>query len=154
MKKIFLITFLIAFAFLSCKAQKNTITSSEPTINGISFLGNNVSLLTQHLGLPISIEDYYFEMNDVNSKKYNYNGILFYVINNKIDSFEITNNSYSFTSNNIKIGNNIAVLQAIYPLSFANKKNNGITLPFSNIDKFIIISYKNDLIEKIAVHDY
>ncbi len=153
MKKIILSLFIISIS-LSCNAQDNTINSSEPTINGVNFLGNNVSLLMQHLGQPNSIEDFYFEMNDVNSKKYNYNGILFYVINNKIDSFEITNNSYSFTSNNIKIGNNIAILQAIYPLSFTNKKNNGITLPFSNIDKFIIISYKNDLIKKIAVHGY
>jgi hypothetical protein len=93
-------------------------------------------------------------MEEVNSKKYNYNGILFYVINNKIDSFEITNNNYSFTSNNLKIGNSISIIQTIYPLSFTNKKNNGITLPFNNIDKFIIISYNNNLIEKIAVYDY
>jgi hypothetical protein len=153
MKKIIIIFTFIVVNY-SCKAQNNSIASSQATINGISFLGNNVSLLTQHLGQPVSIEDYYFEMEEVNSKKYNYNGILFYVINNKIDSFEITNNNYSFTSNNLKIGNSISIIQTIYPLSFTNKKNNGITLPFNNIDKFIIISYNNNLIEKIAVYDY
>lgn len=153
MKKIILIFSLLVISY-SCKAQNNTINSSELTINGIKFLGNITNLITQHLGQPNSIEDYYFEMKDVMSKKYNYDGILFYIIDNKVDSFEIISDNYTFTINNIKIGNNIGTLQGIYPLSFTNKNNNGFTLPCSDIDKFIIISYRNNLIEKIALYDY
>ena len=88
MKRIILIFSLFVISY-SCKAQKNTINSSESTINGIDFLGNNVALVIQHLGQPNTIEDYFFEMDDVMSQKYNYNGLLFYIVNSKVVSFEI-----------------------------------------------------------------
>ena len=155
MKKIILIFSLLIISY-SCKAQdRNTINSNELTINGVNYLGVNISLLTQNLGQPFTIEDYYFEMDDVMSKKYNYKGILFYIVNNKVNSFEITGSSYSFTNHNIKIGGNIETLKTIFPLSYKNVVKNGLTLPLSDIDEFIVISYNDNLIiEKIALYSY
>ena len=67
MKEIILIFSLLLMSF-TCKAQDNSINSSELTINGVNFLGNNVNLVTEHFGQPNSIEDYYFEMDKVMSK--------------------------------------------------------------------------------------
>jgi len=154
MKKIILILSVIVISY-SCKAQKNTINSSESTINGINFLGNSVSLVTQHLGQPNTIEDYFFEMDDVMSQKYNYNGILFYIVNSKVDSFEITGNNYAFTSNNIKVGDNISTLQSIYPLSFANKGTDWLGLPFDDIDMYTTFFFNiNNQITMIRLGSY
>jgi len=86
MKKLILI-FSILTANYSCKAQSDVIKYNNVTINSVNYLGKNVSLVTQNFGLPNSIEDYYFEMQDVMTKKYKYNGILFYIVNNNVDSF-------------------------------------------------------------------
>jgi hypothetical protein len=155
MKKIILIICLITIS-ISCKAQDNTIHSNEITINGTQFFGNDVSLVTQYFGLPDSEEDYYYEMQEVMSRKYIYNGILFYIVNSKVDSFEITGSNYAFTSNNIKVGDNISTIQSIYPLSYANKKSNGLMLPFEDMDLFFVISFNNstNLIDKIALYSY
>ena len=154
MKRIILIFSLFVISY-SCKAQKNTINSSESTINGIDFLGNNVALVIQHLGQPNTIEDYFFEMDDVMSQKYNYNGLLFYIVNSKVVSFEITANNYAFTSNNIKVGDNISTLQSIYPLSFATKGTDWLGLPFDDIDMFSTIFFNsNNHITKIRLGSY
>lgn len=155
MKKIILIIYLTLVS-ANCKAQNNTIHSSEITINGTQFFGKEVSLVTQHFGQPNTIEDYYFEMDDVMSQKYNYNGIIFTAINNRTYSFEITGSNYTFTSNNIKVGDNISTLQSIYPLSYANKNNGGLALPLEDMDLFFVISFNNStgLINKIAIYSY
>jgi hypothetical protein len=155
MKKIILIFSVIVISY-SCKAQDNNINSNETTINGNNFLGNNVSLITQHFGQPNSIEDYYHEMDDVTIYKYVYDNIIFTTNNNITYSFEITGNNYVFTSNNIKVGDNIQTLQSMYPLSFINKSLEGLVLGFNDIDMFIVISYNsnNNLIDKIAMYSY
>jgi len=153
MKKIILIIYLTLVS-ANCKAQNNTIHSSEITINGTQFFGKEVSLVTQHFGQPNSVEDYYFEMDDVMSQKYNYNGIIFTAINNRTYSFEITGSNYTFTSNNIKVGDNISTLQSIYPLSYTNKTNNNLTIRFNDIDRFIIIFFSSNQITKIRLGSY
>lgn len=155
MKKIIIIISLIAVSF-SCKAQDNTIHSSELTINGIHFFGNNVTLVTQNFGQPNTIQDYYYEMQDVMSQKYIYNGIIFTIINNKVYSYEITGNNYVFTNHNIKVGDSIETLSLIYPLSYANRSDKGLALTFDDMDRFVIIVFNStsNLITKIALYSY
>lgn len=150
MKKRILIFSLIVITF-SCKAQDNIINSSEATINGISFLGNDndVALVTQHLGQPNTIEDYYFEMDDLMGQEYQYNGILFHIANNRVEFFEITGSGYSFTKHNIKVGNNIETLSSIYPLSFADKGRNWLSLYFDDIYMHVTIFF-DDINKKIV----
>lgn len=155
MKKIILIFSVIIISY-SCKAQNNTLNSNEITINGINFFGNNVNLITQHFGQPNSIENYYYEIDDVMTYKYVYDSIIFTTINDITYSFEFTGGNYAFTNNNIKIGNNIHTLQSIYPLSFINKNSDALYLDFNDIDRYIMISYNpdNNLIDKIAIYSY
>jgi len=146
---------LLITTLLSCKAQDNTINLNELTINNTLFLGNNVNLVTQQFGQPNSIEDYYYEMDEVMSQKYNYNGILFYIIDNKVDSFEVTGNNYTFTNHNLKIGDNIQILQPIFPLSYSNRSNHSLVVEFNGYDRFFVILFNNNnLITKIRLGTY
>ena len=112
--------------------------------------------MIQDFDQPNTIEDYYYEIEDVMSKKYIYNDILFYIIDDTVDSFEITGGNYLFTNNNIKIGDNIQNLNSFYPISFANKNSEALYLDFNDIDMHIIMSYNsfNNLIDKIAIYSY
>ena len=74
--------------------------------------------MIQDFDQPNTIEDYYYEIEDVMSKKYIYNDILFYIIDDTVDSFEITGGNYLFTNNNIKIGDNIQNLNSFLPYKF------------------------------------
>ena len=158
MKEIILIFSLLLMSF-TCKGQnrkpRDIVNYNELTINGVNFLGNNVNLVTEHFGQPNSIEDYYFEMDKVMSKKYSYKGILFTIINNSVYSFEITGSGYNFTKNNINIKDNIESIEAIYPLSFTNRSNTGLILSLNDMDQFVVIAYSNNnLIDKIAMYSY
>jgi len=135
-------------------AQYNVITSNELTINGTQFFGEDVSVVIQHLGQPNTIEDYYFEIDDVMSQNYNYNGVLFTVISNRTYSFEITGSNYAFTSNNIKVGDNINTLQPIYPLSYANRSHNSLVIQFSDLDRYVLIFFNSNQITEIRLESY
>lgn len=155
MKKLFLILSIILFN-ISCNAQDNEIHSDSLTINGNNFLGSDISTVTQSFGTPISIEDYYYELGDFISKKYIYSGILFYSVDNKVYSFEITGSNYNFTSYNISIGDNIEIFETIFPLSYANKEDGKLAFALSDIDRFVEIYYNTitKIINKIALRSY
>ncbi len=154
MKKIFL-TVLILINFC-CKAQQyDTVSQTGLTINGVNFLitsvTNDISLIVNTFGQPDSNEDYFFETDNVMGKKYIYNnGLVLYIANNSLESFEITGNSYSFTSNNIKVGDNISSLQTNYPNSFNSKSNLKFKLNYANWDAGFLIEYNSSgIITKI-----
>lgn len=153
MKTLTLIT-VILLSIQVTNAQSNILTPEECTINGSAFLGKNVSSLHQNLGNPNAIEDYYFEMNDITSKKHIYKGATFYIVDGKVYSFEISSSNYNFSNNNITIGNSISVIRNYYPTSFANRKDSGIKLNIKNLDRFVIISYENNTIDKITMFSY
>ena len=116
MKNIILLITL-TIASLNCKAQ-NTIKANELTINGHVIIGKNKSMLISNFGQPLEIEKGYSEIDEVDMYIYKYDGVVFYVIKNLIDDFEITstrNNStkYSLTKHDIKIGDNIEKLKDI-----------------------------------------
>ncbi len=153
MKKSLLIT-LMFISIQVMNAQSNILNPEECSINGSAFLGKNVSFLHQTLGNPNVIEDYYFEMDEITSKKHLYNGATFYVVDGKVYSFEIFSSNYNFSNNNIKIGNSISVINNYYPTSFANRKDSAIKLNIKNLDRFVIISYENNTIDKISIFSY
>lgn len=143
MKKIILILSLITINF-GCIAQNNTINSNELTINGINFLWKNINLVPQHFGQPNLIEDYYYEMDDIMSQKYIYYGIVFYAVDGKIDSFEITKSDYYLTTHNIKVGDDISILQVPFPKSYRNKASNSLTIRFLDEDRYLILFFNNN----------
>ena len=153
MKHIFLISFIALFS-LSCNAQ-NTINSNELTINGVVVMGKNKSVLTASFGQPIKIEKSFSEMDNVDMYIYKYMGVIFYVKENLIDDFEITNNKYLFTKHNIKVGDNTEQLKKIYPLSY-NQNSSYFLLHLINPSyKFLSIDFnENKIITEIRTGSY
>jgi hypothetical protein len=154
MKKIFLII-VFTIITISCKAQ-NTINSDELTVNGIIVMGQNKSVLTSSFGQPLLIEKDFSEIDNVDMYIYKYNGVVFYVINDLIDDYEITNNNYNFTKHNIKIGNNVSSLQNVFSLSYNKKSNEHISLWIKEHDKYVSIHFDkvSKIITKIRIGTY
>lgn len=155
MKKIFLFITLTIVTF-SCKAQ-NTINSNELTINGIVVMGQNKSVLISNFGQPLEIEKDFSEMDNIDMYIYKYNGVVFYVIKDLIDDYEITNNKYNFTKHNIKVGDNIHKLKNIFPLSYDKKEVDFLSLDLIDYDyKYVSISFnKNtEIITEIRIGTY
>ena len=71
-------------------------------------------------------------------------------------SFEITGSQYSFTSHNIKVGDNISKLMSIYPKSYGNRRSsNTIGINIVDYDNFIIIEFNSsNIINLIALGSY
>lgn len=157
MKKILFL--LIACITISCIGQNNdSISAQNITINRtVFFPDKNVSLITQTFGQPNSIEDVFDEIDDTPAKKYVYdNGITFFIVHDKIDSFLITSDNYSFTTNGIKVGDNFSSLQAYYPGSFQESDGDSLAL-WVNYADYIFIGInrnRNGKIESIGMYSY
>ena len=154
MKNIILLI-TITIASLSCKAQ-NTINANELTINGVAIRGKNKSMLISNFGQPLEIEKGYSEMDKVDMYIYKYDGAVFYVMKNLIDSFSIIGSEYSLTKHDIKIGDNIEKLKDIFPLSYEKKNKTNLSLSIINPDyKFFGFSFNEDnKIKSMSVGSY
>ncbi|MFS4456719.1 hypothetical protein [Maribacter sp. 2304DJ31-5] len=154
MKKIIVI-FLGIISF-NCSSQ-NTVDSSTLTINGINVIGKKKPILIQHFGQPVKIDKDFSEMSNEDMYLHHYNGVIFYVINDLVDDYEILNSNFKFTKHNIKIGENINRLKRIYPISFNKKGEEHLTIWLKDPnDKYVHIAYdKNSkLITKIYIRTY
>ena len=70
-KKLKLIIIALLIGSYSCKAQQQSaIPIGDLTVNGIEILHNNIDTITQTLGQPNTIEDYFFEINNVMGQIY------------------------------------------------------------------------------------
>ncbi len=154
MKNLLLITILTLISF-NCKAQ-NTIDSNELTVNGIIVIGKNKSILATNFGQPINIEKSFSEMDNEDMYIYKYDGIVFYVLKDLIDDYEITNNKHSFTKNSIKIGDNIDSLKIVFPLSYEKKGIDFLSLDLTDYDKYISVYFNvtTKIITKIRIGTY
>ncbi|RSK41775.1 hypothetical protein [Mangrovimonas spongiae] len=153
-KSNFIIPMLFFFA-ISCKAQNNSISKNQATINDHIVFKASSNFLIENFGQPESIESYFFETEDSSGEIYHYLGASFYLLDDKIDSFEIDSNLYNFTSNSISVGDSIDSIQNIYPFSYSNRENGEIIITFTDADYFISIHYDaNDFIHKINLNVY
>jgi hypothetical protein len=153
MKKIIIIIlFTISF---NCKSQ-NIVDVNTLTLNNIELLGKSKSFLFSNLGQPIDFEAIESEMDDKNMYIYKFNGANFIIIDDIVDSFEINNSNFLFTSNNIKIGDNIDTLNSVYPLSFNNKSSKHLSIQIMNTDMYVSFHYNsiNNLITLIRIGTY
>jgi len=152
-KAIFIFSLLIIS--LSCKSQDDIISLNDITINGMTILNESDSYIIQHFGQPLNIETYLFEMDNVEGELYIYFGITFYVINNKVELFEITNDNFVVTLNNFKIGDNISSLENHFPLSYSNRNTKSVTLNLNDYDGALAFIFnQNNLITKIGLYSY
>jgi hypothetical protein len=154
MKNIILLITL-TIASLNCKAQ-NTIKANELTINGHVIIGKNKSMLISNFGQPLEIEKDYNEMDEVDMYIYKYDGAVFYVMKNLIDSFSIIGSEYSFTKHDIKIGDNIQKLKYIFPLSFKEKSETYMSIHIEKYDVYVgfYIDNKTKKIKRIRIGSY
>lgn len=153
MKKLIII---IIFTISSnCKSQ-NMVDLNTLTLNNVEFLAKSKSFLFSKLGEPIDFEVKKSEMDDKNMYIYKYNGAIFVIIDDIVDSFEINNSNFSFTTNNIKIGDNINILSNIYPLSFDNKSPKHLSIQIIDTDMYVSFHYSsiNNLITLIRIGTY
>jgi hypothetical protein len=153
MKKIIIIIlFTISF---NCKSQ-NIVDVNTLTLNNIELLGKSKSFLFSNLGQPIDFEAIESEMDYKNMYIYKFNGANFIIIDDIVDSFEINNSNFLFTSNNIKIGDNIDTLNSVYPLSFNNKSSKHLSIQIMNTDMYVSFHYNsiNNLITLIRIGTY
>ncbi len=151
MNRIYII--LIIILSFSCKAQNDSITTNLGTINSLNVFKASSDFLTENFGEPENIEEYFYEMENTQGSIYHYSGLLFYVVNNTVEGFEISTNEYVFTANNVKVGNNIDTLEFIYPNSYSNKSDGNLIILFSNADYYISVYYDlNNIINKISLN--
>ncbi|AOZ99718.1 hypothetical protein [Flavobacterium commune] len=158
MRKNFFTVFVLINFCCGFAQKHNTINKNGLTINGIIFKinsGNNdVPLILKTFGQPDSIEDYFFEIDNVMGKKYTYNnGLILYVTNNSLESFEITGKSYLFSPKNIKVGDTISSLETKFPNSYKSRSNLVLKLNYLNWDAGFLIEYNaSGIVRKISFY--
>ena len=88
--------------------------------------------------------------------EYKYIGLNVYIINNFVESFVITKNTYLLTTNNIKIGNNISSIENIFPNSYKIRNRDYLKLDIEDSDMFLTIEFNPSLnnISKINIGNY
>ncbi|MDG1041062.1 MAG: hypothetical protein P8H13_02880 [Polaribacter sp.] len=154
-----ILTFLIAFAFLSCNAQNdhlNHVTHDKVKFNNLFNYDTNPNTIKNSIGNPISITLRFSELQDTNVTVYNYNGLKIDFINNIIYDFEITNNTYSLFIDGleIKVGNHINTLENKFPKSYNQRTQEGISIIVNDWDSWILINTNNNLITKIEHRNF
>lgn len=164
MKKIIYAIFITLVSFSAIRAQdssyaKDIISFKDITINNLPVLQMDTVSLIQHYGQPNSINPYFNEMENINGEYYNYNGVKFYLEKNMVMNFIVTGKQYSITPYNIKVGDNINLLESYFPLSFKNMKSdaNGyyVGINIKETDRYLFIQAgSNSVITKISVNSY
>lgn len=138
------ITIAILLSVLTCRSQTYNSVPTElvhlRTSGGPAFLTLNkdASLIETKFGAPSSITSEYWEMNDITVKKYDYNGNLFYLHNNKLVAFELNNADFYVgqIDRAIRVGENVSSLSSWYPESYKGRDREAmiILVSFSSSD--------------------
>ncbi|MGM5631331.1 hypothetical protein O2K51_10555 [Apibacter raozihei] len=115
MKKIIKKTFLFGLLFLSgilsaqYKISEMIVMKPGVMSQGIAY-DDTVDKVTRVLGKPTKIEDFYFEINEEYGKIYYYNKNKIFILNNKVSSIDLSDNTLAFGKKNkfqIRIGDEI-----------------------------------------------
>lgn len=100
MKTYFLFLYFIFVATFTLKAQtsqfypieKLALISPTNKSKGI-LLGEDIQKAIQAFGQPSSVKEFYYEMDEKMAYLYTFMGNKFYVLDGKLDAYEITNSS-------------------------------------------------------------
>jgi V8-like Glu-specific endopeptidase len=142
------------FSFLSYSQTVEVVDKINLKINGHDIYRQDKSVLITAFGQPLSIEPYLNEIEETGGNKYVYDGLVAYVISNRVQSIDITKNTYSVTSNNISIGMNLNTLQSLYPLSYAAKDSYGMFINIKDYTSYLAFAAVNGVITEINFGDY
>jgi len=163
MKKLMFVVVLFILGTATLKAQistanSNQINFSDQTINGQFLLTKDKSVLIQNFGQPQTISKDYWETTNDTATVYHYNGVVFYIVKNLVYSFTITGSQYNFSPYNIKVGENMDRLQAIFPLSYEHRqgsKGKSLYLLIKGNDSFVeIYADSSGIIKSIDMRDF
>ena len=132
------ILFFFGLLFAVPTAAQNTLISKEEVIiNGVKLFDLTTDTLLETFGKPTSIEDYFFEMNNKQGKKILYEGLLIYVMDDEVKSFELTSQRYTFLKEEIRVFQSFYRFDEYFPESYANKKEGSLSLTLKEYDKYI-----------------
>lgn len=155
MKRLIILFLQVAFFSFSAYSQNvEVVDKVYLKINGHNIYRQDKSVLITAFGQPLTIEPYLNEIEETGGNKYVYDGLVAYVINNRVQSIDITKNTYSVTSNNISIGMNLNSLQSLYPLSYAAKDSYGMFINIKDYTSYLAFAAVNGVITEINFEDY
>jgi hypothetical protein len=142
--------FMLIITFISSTAQNNDkLMIDEISISTFSFEQTELTLISI-LGNPDLITDYNNEIDNESWIEFKYSLNSFYFFNHQLISFNLRSNVFYFYNPNIVVGNNISLIENIFPNSYSQKEVlNGlgfiiidITMEDESVsDSFIVINY-------------
>ncbi|WP_420316919.1 hypothetical protein [Ekhidna sp.] len=130
--------------------------------NEAVFLDHPRAHILTKLGTPNSIEDYYYEMDELMAERFIYNTNYVFVSNDKLDAFELTDNSLSvsYRGKSIKVGDHYNEVSEMYVYADNYKGPNfyAIKLFHEEVEqdgKMLIVHFNSstNLITKILLHE-
>ena len=120
---------------------------NDLTINGIKATRISIEEVIENYGEPDRIEDFFFEMDNVQGFIYWYDdGLkLFIQEGYGVESFEISGSNYLVCDTNISVGDTIEELQEFYPKSYeAGKDHGAISILFNDADYYLGIAFDKE----------
>ena len=151
---------LLTVGIVSCNIKNDSLTLNDLNINGVSLMQTSNSW-TEKMGNPDTISNYENEMDNETWKDYRYKGNSFYYNENKWVGFELRNEQFYFYKPEIKVGNNIDMVQSFFPNSYNNKEiENGLGFIMidikltknENSDAFVVINYNASTNRISSIH--
>ncbi|WP_299015117.1 hypothetical protein [uncultured Polaribacter sp.] len=145
----------IAIISFNCKSH-DIIEANKLTISQVKVLNQNKDIVIATFGQPLQITTEYSEMDDNKMYIYYYKGLKFYIINNLVESFEISSSMFLFTNYHIKVGDNISTLKNLFSNSFALRSLDYLKLDIKDSDMFLTIEFNSisNNISKINIGNY
>lgn len=137
--RILLFMFTAYWSF--AQEQDNRIDGYELTLNGQRFFEMSIEDAIQAFGQPLSIEDYYYETEDLYAKKVEYEGARLFFVDNRGDGFTITGPDIAVTKHNIRVGEPISSLKNTFPESYKRIERLVMSIDLKNRSSFILIFY-------------
>jgi hypothetical protein len=145
---------------ISCSVKNDSFAFTDLNINGISPEQTSNSL-EEKMGRPDTVSDYESEADIETWKDYQYKGNSFYCYENKWIGFELRNNNFYFFKPEIKVGNQIEVVQSSFPNSYKNREIlNGLGFVIidikdekdKNTDSFVLVNYNASTNRITSIH--
>lgn len=134
--KYLILNLIFCLTISAQEANYDKILLQDLRINGNIILGAEVKIITEVLGYPKSVGNYYSEIDDENWEDYDYNGNHLYFYDKKLVSFDLDTNAMYLENPNCAVGNDIFELRHLYPKSFESRD-------VGDVDGFLSIYIKN-----------
>jgi hypothetical protein len=132
--------------FLNYSPTQAQGSINKVNIESLQFKGNSdkyfqvthdPSTMQSVLGNYTSVEDFYFEIDEVMATLYSYNRNKFYFVSNQLHSWEIVDSTTSIGRNDkyFKVGDPVEMVYEIFPeIEKVSEKNYVLSVPLRSIN--------------------